>query len=48
MTGVICDRIVSTRIKGKVKNTLVAPTMFYGLKNSGDDRKMEGGDVKLC
>ena len=32
MTGVMCDRRVSARVKGKVYRTVVRPAMLYGLE----------------
>lgn len=32
MTGVICDRRVSARTKGKVYKTVVMPAMLYGME----------------
>ncbi|KAF7687202.1 hypothetical protein HF521_014430, partial [Silurus meridionalis] len=32
ITGVICDRRVSVRVKGKVYMTVVRPEMLYGLE----------------
>ncbi|KAK3516006.1 hypothetical protein QTP70_000892, partial [Hemibagrus guttatus] len=32
VTGVLCDRKISARIKGKVYRTVVRPTMLYGLE----------------
>ena len=32
MSGIICDRKLSTRVKGKVYNTTVRPAMLYGME----------------
>ena len=42
MSGVICDRRVPARVKGKVYKVAVRPAMLYG--DSGTDEKTGGGD----
>ena len=32
MTGLLCDRHVSARLKGKLHRTVVRPAMMYGLE----------------
>ena len=45
MSGVICDRRVPARVKGKVYKVAVRPAMLYGLDTcSGTDEKTGGGD----
>ena len=44
MSGVICDRRVPARGKGKVYKVAVRPAMLYGLGDSGTDEKTGGGD----
>ncbi|XP_051788839.1 uncharacterized protein LOC127529415 [Erpetoichthys calabaricus] len=41
VTGVICDRRVSARVKGKVYKAVVRPAMLYGLKMMALTRKQE-------
>ena len=43
MSGVICDRRVPARVKGKVYKVAVRPAMLYGLE-TGTDEKTGGGD----
>ena len=45
MSGVICDRRVPARVKGKMYKVAVRPAMLYGLETvSGTDEKTGGGD----
>ena len=45
MSGVICDRRVPARVKGKVYKVAVRPAMLYGLETiRGADEKTGGGD----
>ena len=30
VSGILCDRIISLRVKGKVYKTVVRPAMMYG------------------
>ena len=32
MSGIICNRKLSTRVKGKVYNTAIRPAMLYGME----------------
>ncbi|XP_039613886.1 uncharacterized protein LOC120532039, partial [Polypterus senegalus] len=41
VSGVICDRRVSARVKGKVYRTVVRPAMLYGLEMVALTRKQE-------
>ena len=43
MSGVICDRRVPARVKGKMYKAAVRPAMLYGLE-TGTDEKTGGGD----
>ncbi|KAF7702399.1 hypothetical protein HF521_001682 [Silurus meridionalis] len=40
-TGVICDRRVSVRVKGKVYRTVVRPVMLYGLETVALSKRQE-------
>ncbi|KAI5088070.1 hypothetical protein C0J45_21613, partial [Silurus meridionalis] len=42
VTGVICDRRVSVRVKGKVYRTVVRPEMLYGLETGALSKRQEG------
>ncbi|KAK3535793.1 hypothetical protein QTP70_021102, partial [Hemibagrus guttatus] len=41
VTGVLCDRKISARIKGKVYRTVVRPAMLYGLETVSLRKKQE-------
>ncbi|KAI5617633.1 hypothetical protein C0J50_22801 [Silurus asotus] len=41
VTGVICDRRVSVRVKGKVYRTVVRPAMLYGLETVALSKRQE-------
>ena len=41
MSGIICDRKLSTRMKGKVYNTVVRPAMLYGMETVALTRRQE-------
>ena len=41
VSGVICDRKVPAKVKGKVYKTVVRPAMLYGLETIGLTRKQE-------
>ena len=51
MTGVICDRRVSARVKGKVYKVAVRQTMLYGLEMAAltkrQEAKMEVAELKM-
>ena len=32
MSGVLCDRKLSTRVEGKMYKSVVRPAMFYGMQ----------------
>ena len=44
MSGVICDRRVPARVKGKVYKVAVRPAMLYGLETVALTKKTGGGD----
>ena len=41
MSGIFCDRKLSTRVKGKVYNTAIRPAMLYGMETVGLMRRQE-------
>jgi len=41
MSGIICDRRVSARLKGRVYNTAIRPAMLYGMETVALTRKQE-------
>ncbi|KAF7695632.1 hypothetical protein HF521_007355, partial [Silurus meridionalis] len=41
IAGVICDRRVSVRVKGKVYRTVVRPEMLYGLETVALSKRQE-------
>ena len=41
VTGVICDRMVPARVKGKVYKTVVRPAMLYGLETVAMTKRQE-------
>ncbi len=51
MSGVICDRRVSARVKGKVYRVAVRPAMVYGLETvvltKRQVTEMEGAELKM-
>ena len=51
MSGVICDRRVPARVKGKVYNVAVIPAMFYGLETVAltkrQEAEMEVAELKM-
>ena len=42
VSGVICNRRVPAKVKGKVYKTVVRPTMLYGLKTTADEEAGSG------
>ena len=44
MSGVICDRRVRARVKGKVYRVAVRPAMLYGLETVALTKREGGGD----
>ena len=51
VSGVICDRRLPARVKGKVYSSVVRPTMVYGLKTVAITKKqveeMEVAEMKM-
>ena len=51
MSGVICDRRVQTRVKGKVYRVAVRPAMLYGLETVAltkrQEAEMEVAELKM-
>ena len=51
MSGVICDRRVSARVKGKVYRVAVRPAMLYGLETVAltkrQEAEMEVAELKM-
>ncbi|KAK3507716.1 hypothetical protein QTP70_034822 [Hemibagrus guttatus] len=51
VTGVLCDRKISARIKGKVYRTVVRPAMLYGLETVSlrktQESELEVADLKM-
>ena len=41
VTGVICDKRVPARVKGKMYKTVVRPSMLYGLETVGLTKRQE-------
>ena len=52
VSGVICDRRLPARVKGKVYSSVVRPGMVYGLETEAVTKKqveeMEGWNIKRC
>ncbi|XP_047471504.1 uncharacterized protein LOC125026943 [Penaeus chinensis] len=42
MTGVMCDKRVPARVKGKIHRTVIQPTMLYGLETLKRRRRRQG------
>ena len=51
VSGVICDKRLSARVKGKVYSSVVRPAMVYGLETVAVTKKQveetEGGEAKM-
>ena len=51
ITGVLCDRNVPAKVKGRLYKTMVRPVMLYGLEavavTGGQERKMEAAEMKM-
>ena len=40
VSGVLCNRKLSIRVKGKMYKSVVRPAMLYGMETGGSDRKI--------
>ena len=51
MSGVLCDRRMKVKIKGKVNKTIVRPEMVYGAETwavkKAHEKKMEVAEMKM-
>ena len=51
MSGVLCDRKINVRLKGKVYKTVVRPAMMYGVETwplkKNQERKLEVEEMKM-
>ena len=51
MSGVVCDRRMKVKIKGKVYKTIVRPAMVYGAETwavkKAHEKKMEVAEMKM-
>ena len=51
MSGVLCDRRMKVKIKGKVYKTIVRPAMVYGAETwtvkKAHEKKMEVAEMKM-
>ena len=51
VSGVICDRRVPVKVKGKVQKTMVRPAMMYGLEavplKKSEEKKMDVAEMKM-
>ena len=51
VSGVLCDRKLSTKVKGKMYNSVVRPTMLYGMETMAVTErqvgKMEVAELKM-
>ena len=51
MSGIICDRKLSTRVKGKVYNTTVRPAILYGMETvvlmRRQDAELEVAELRM-
>lgn len=41
MSGLLCDRGIAARVKGKIYKTAVRPTMMYGLETVALSKRQE-------
>ncbi|XP_047469491.1 uncharacterized protein LOC125025518 [Penaeus chinensis] len=52
MSGVLCDRKVPPRVKGKIRRTVVQPAMMYGMETVSlsirDTKRLEVAEMKMC
>ena len=51
MAGVLCDKGISPRVKGKIDNMIVQPAMLYGMETvqitSSHVKKLEMTEMKM-
>ncbi|XP_037801297.1 uncharacterized protein LOC119596193 [Penaeus monodon] len=51
VTGIVCDRRVAEKVKGKMHNVMVRPAMLYGLEatslTKAHKRKLEVAEMKM-
>ena len=51
ITGVLCDKRVPEKVKGKMYKTIVQPAMLYGMEavamTKSQERKMEVAEMKM-
>ena len=51
ITGVLCDRRVPAKVKGRMYKSMVRPAMLYGMEavavTGGQERKMEVAEMKV-
>ena len=52
MTGVLCDKKIPTRVKGKLYSTVVPPAVLYEMEvvplSAKQERQLEVADMKMC
>ncbi|XP_047480558.1 uncharacterized protein LOC125033219 [Penaeus chinensis] len=51
ITGLLCDRRVPAKLKGRIFKTIVRPAMLYGMEavavTKGQERKMEVAEMRM-
>jgi len=52
MTGILCDKRIPPKLKGRIHKTVVQPAMLYGLEtvplSTRDTKRMEVAEMKMC
>ena len=52
MSGVMCDRRIPAKVKGKIHQTVIQPTLLYGLETLSQTKKvtkrLEVAEMKMC
>lgn len=48
MSGVICDRRVPARVKGKLYKMVVRRATLYGLEDESQEAELEVAELKIC
>ena len=52
MSGVLCDKKIPPKVKGKIHQTVVQPAMLYGLETVPQTKKttqkLEVAEMKMC